>query len=238
MKYWDMIKVDGKTSSPTLTSSCNNQDDTENNEMIKELNCSISELKTMIAEMASGEHNGSSAFPDATLTDEEVDNVLTWLIGFHEKYFKLVPLTDTLTAKFLWNIPREVYKSASLAVMKELPDCLNPIFWFYALCLDDIDAMLPAFILSAINSITGDNDICNYIEEQTDVYKREYLTMDIEGDDEEDEEDVDLPPDNDNDHGDETEPNVEDDETAVIHNAEDIDIDAIIDAATEGFVKD
>lgn len=236
MKYWDMIKVDGKTSSPTLTSSCNNQDDNENNDMIKELNCSISELKTMIAGMASGGHNGNSAFPDATLTDEEVDNVLTWLIGFHEKYFKLVPLTDTLTAKFLWNIPREVYKSASLAVIKELPDCLNPIFWFYALCLDDIDAMLPAFILTAINSITSDNAICAYIEEQTDAYKREYLTMDIE-EDEEEEEDVDLPPDNDNDHG-ESEPNVEDDEAPVIHGVEDIDIDAIIDAATEGFVKD
>ena len=211
MKYWDMIKVDGKTSSPTLTSSCTDkQDDIK---FINELNYSISELKSMIADMKS--ETGNKAFPDATLTDEEVDNVLTWLIGFHEKYFNLTPLTDTFTAKFLWNIPREVYKSASLAAVKELPDCLNPIFWFYALCLDDIDAMLPSFILSAINSITDNDEICSYIEDKTDDYKQNYLAMDIEED-----EDID-----------DKEQNIDDDITIDIEPISNADAAKALDAA-------
>ena len=95
-------------------------------------------------------------FNDTILDDEEVNNVLSMLLDFQEKYFSETPLADTLEKKFVWNIPKSIYNMANKIWQCGLPDGMNPIYWLYGLCLDDPETMLCKFLITAVNSIPED----------------------------------------------------------------------------------
>jgi len=153
MKYWEMIKTNRQ---PSLTASvdCSKQADDENMMKI------IDEMKKI---------NSSYSDKTTSLTEDEVSEVLSMLLNFQEKYFSEIPLSDDLSKDFVWNLPRSIYNLAIKSTMTDQIDCLNPIFWFYVMCVPDIDKeTLAKYILLAFNSISdADKD---KIELLSDMY--------------------------------------------------------------------
>ena len=109
-------------------------------------------------------------FDETILDDEEVNEVLSMLLEFQEKYFKDMPLADTLEQRFVWNLPKSIYKAAMRVKDFQLIDCLNPLYWFYIFCTADPWEMLPKFLITAVNAITDDE--FDTIEKMADEYDK------------------------------------------------------------------
>lgn len=70
------------------------------------------------------------------LGETEVDNLLNLLMELERNVFKNTPLSRTLVKQFIWNIPLEVYELSMDNFRKNAPPCMNPMYWFYAFCID------------------------------------------------------------------------------------------------------
>lgn len=90
------------------------------------------------------------------LNDEEINDVLSMLLEFQDKYFDGLPLSKNLCKKFMWNIPREIYKAADKARNYGY-DFLNPLILFYAFCVDEPDFAIGKFMHVLLNAITDDD---------------------------------------------------------------------------------
>ena len=60
------------------------------------------------------EHKKENAPPEVehtVLNDNEIADVLSYLLELQEKYFNDIPLSKDLCKQFMWNIPKEAYKA-------------------------------------------------------------------------------------------------------------------------------
>ena len=127
--------------------------------------------------------------PDATssnttLTEQEVNNVMERLLEYQEKYFQDIPLPPDLDKNFVWNVPKKVYNASMKNRLLDQPDCLDPLYWYYCMLLDEPEDMLPKFILSAVNVIMADDDLSTLIEEKADEYDHNYGIYDSDDEEE------------------------------------------------------
>lgn len=172
MKYWELINVGGKTSAPT---SAPQQAETPVVvDIPDELSDNVKKIMAFMEEMKNKDNTAPVGYEDTTLNSDEIVDVVTMLLDFQEKYFKDVPLTDTLQKNFIWNIPREVYDAANKMRALGEPDCLNPIYWMYLTCLEDPGYMMAKFIVLAVNSVTDEefervSELADMYDEDNDI---------------------------------------------------------------------
>ena len=76
---------------------------------------------------------------ETNLDDDEITEVLSYLLKLQDEYFgQSLPLANELCQKFVWNMPREVYKSFKDSLDYDIPDALNILTLFYAFCMQDV----------------------------------------------------------------------------------------------------
>lgn len=163
MKYWELIDVGEKTSAPTLSSQ-------------KTMSENIDKILNYIEEMSKKDNSAPFDFDNTCLSDDEISDVLSTLINFEKKYFKDIPLAETLEKRFMWNIPKSVYNAANKVTVCGLPDCLNPLYWFYLFCTAEPEDMIGKFITTAVNAIPDDD--YEELVKHADEYDTTYLTSD------------------------------------------------------------
>ena len=175
MKYWELIKVDGKPSTcKKTTQNTNKTDETADN--IKKI------LELVQGGPITSVDTSRTSVTATSLNDTEVNNVMEWLLEYQERYFTDIPLPDSLDKNFVWNLPKKVYQAAEKNRLLEQPDVLNPLFWFYCMLLEEPEDMLPKFILTAFNAITDDDK--DAIEQLSDQYDYNYGIYDEEDEEE------------------------------------------------------
>lgn len=80
--------------------------------------------------------------PDTILGDEEVNEILSYLRTLEDKYFDDIPLTETPSQSYVWNIPYQMYEDMRRCINEDVPDVFNPMFIFYLTMTDyPADAM-------------------------------------------------------------------------------------------------
>lgn len=154
MKYWELVNCVGKKTSvptppPILPEVPAPTVSTELSDNVKKIMEFMEDMKNKNCEAPVG-------FEDTSLNDEEIADVLSMLLEFQEKYFSDVPLTDNLSRSFMWNIPKPIYNAAKRMHDIDEPDCLNPIYWFYIMCLADPEYMMAKFLVLATNAISDE----------------------------------------------------------------------------------
>ena len=143
-----------------------------------ELNDKVNQMMAIMKELAEKDNSAPANFDSYALNDDEIAQVLTWLLNYQEKYFPSTPLSETLHQDFMWNIPKEIYDAAYAAEMYGYPDVLNPIFWFYMFCLENPHDMIGEFIINAINTI--DDDAESVLASHAKEYRRVYFEEESE----------------------------------------------------------
>lgn len=86
------------------------------------------------------------------LTKDEVENVLDEVLKLSETVFKDIPLSNTLSAKFVWNIPRDIYDTFVKCQQEEIHPVFNPIVLFYIFLAED-----PGYAMGRYLSILSNN---------------------------------------------------------------------------------
>ena len=102
------------------------------------------------------------------LDDDQITEVLNTMLAFQDKYFSATPLNSELVEKFVWNIPKDIYKTHSYVKDHGLPDAMDPIYWFYLFCMRNPQEAMGKFLVQAINS-TSDEDF-EEISQDADEY--------------------------------------------------------------------
>ena len=74
------------------------------------------------------------------LSDDEVMYIMAELARYEELYFEDIPLSRNLqnTKKFIYNIPRNVYKLIRRNIDNDENELLSPLFVLYPLLVDDM----------------------------------------------------------------------------------------------------
>lgn len=137
-----------------------------------ELNDKVNQMMQIMKELAAKDNSAPPNFDSYSLNDDQISQVLSWLLKFQEKYFPNTPLAETLHQDFMWNIPKEIYEAAYDAEMYGYPDMLNPIYWFYMFCMDSPHDMIGEFIMAAINNISDEDSevIASHAKEYRKAY--------------------------------------------------------------------
>lgn len=73
---------------------------------------------------------------ETILNDDEINEVMSTLLRFQNEYFQDIPLSEELTKKFVWNIPKNVFE-AHMTAAEYGNDVLDPLITFYALLTED-----------------------------------------------------------------------------------------------------
>ena len=102
------------------------------------------------------------------LDDAQITEVLNTMLAFQDEYFSATPLNSELVEKFVWNIPKDVYKAHLYVKDHELPDAMDPIYWFYLFCMRNPQEAMGKFLVQAINSMS-DTDF-EEISQDADEY--------------------------------------------------------------------
>ena len=123
----------------------------------------ISELKQFLQNPVNI-HTAPEGYEDTNLDDDEIDDIMSTLLSFEEKYFKEIPLSRDLDKKFVWNIPKIVYEAHQYAHERD-EDALDPLICLYALLTED-----PLYTMG----VYFDNLINNVIEQNGDTLRKAY----------------------------------------------------------------
>lgn len=91
------------------------------------------------------------------LDDDQITEVLNTMLAFQDEYFSATPLNSELVEKFVWNIPKDIYKTHSYVKDHELPDAMDPIYWFYLFCMRNPQEAMGKFLVQAINSMSDED---------------------------------------------------------------------------------
>lgn len=140
------------------------------------LNDTIQQMLLTMKEMSEKDNSAPKNFDDYELNDDQISFVLSLLLKYQDKYFKDIPLAETLNQNFMWNIPFEVYDAAVAAETYGYPDQLNPIFWLYIMCTEVPHDMIGLFVLRAYTSMSDEDLDC--IDKHANEYIKQYLTSD------------------------------------------------------------
>ena len=135
------------------------------------------------------------AKPKYTLSDEEFGEICATVREYSEKYLPTVKLKETISKRFVQNVPKEVYSGHLDAVEKyEVPAIFDPLFYLIPMFSEDPYACMGMF-LDVISVETDKEENMDRIRDLIDEYKNHYEDTDEE-EDEEEEEDPDLPTEN------------------------------------------
>lgn len=99
------------------------------------------------------------------LSDDEVMYIMAELARYEELYFEDIPLSRNLqnTKKFIYNIPRNVYKLIRRNIDNDENELLSPLFILYPLLVDDMSNDTQIMYLSKlgefINSFFTEGDV-------------------------------------------------------------------------------
>jgi len=99
------------------------------------------------------------------LSDDEVMYIMSELARYEELYFEDIPLSRNLqnTKKFIYNIPRNVYKLIKRNIDNYENELLSPLFALYPLLVDDMSNDTQMMYLSKlgefINSFFSKGDM-------------------------------------------------------------------------------
>ena len=107
-------------------------------------------------------------YENTELDDDQIAEVLNTMLAFQDEYFSATPLNSELVEKFVWNIPKDVYKAHLYVKDHELPDAMDPIYWFYLFCMRNPQEAMGKFLVQAINSMS-DTDF-EEISQNADEY--------------------------------------------------------------------
>lgn len=107
-------------------------------------------------------------FENTQLNDNQIQKVLDTMLIYQDKYFEATPLNVELIQPFVWNIPKEIFKTHQYVKDHCLPDMMDPIFWFYMFCMKNPEQAMGKYIVQAINSMTDEE--FDEISENADEY--------------------------------------------------------------------
>ena len=127
-------------------------DDTKIDKMMDE----ISELKQFLQNPSTNQFIPPEE-ENTNLSDDEIDDVMTTLLSFEEKYFKDIPLSRDLDKKFVWNIPRVVYEAHEYAHERD-EDALDPLICLYALLTEDPLYTMGVYFDRLMNEVIDKNE--------------------------------------------------------------------------------
>lgn len=148
----------------------------------------VAETSTEVAKVPE-----APAKPKYTLSDEEFGEICTTVREYSEKYLPTVKLKETISKRFVQNVPKEVYSGHLDAVEKyEVPAIFDPLFYLIPMFSEDPYACMGMF-LDVISTETDKEENMERIHDLIDEYKNHYEDTD---DEEEEEEDPDLPTEN------------------------------------------
>lgn len=74
---------------------------------------------------------------NTTLNDDQINDVMSYLLELQDKYFADIPLSEELCKAFVWNIPVPVYERHYHCREYEKCDLSNPLFLFYIFCTEN-----------------------------------------------------------------------------------------------------
>ena len=96
-------------------------------------------------------------FENTELNDDQITEVLNTMLKYQDEYFSETPLNSELVQPFVWNIPKDIFKTHAHVKDHCLPDVMDPIYWFYMFCMKNPEQAIGKFIAEAFNS-TSEKD--------------------------------------------------------------------------------
>lgn len=90
-------------------------------------------------------------FDDNILNEDEISEIMSYMLQLQTEYFSDIPLSKELSKKFMWNIPKEIYRQMRNNIDKDDPAILNPILYLYIFCTDYPEFAMGKFILTILN---------------------------------------------------------------------------------------
>ena len=107
----------------------------------------LDEIRDFMKNCAASNVVAAHSEEKTNLDENEISDVLQCLLEYRDKYFSDIPLTNELDKKFMWNIPKSIYRSFK-AVRNRGPefDIVNPMLLFYIFCTEDPGEAMPKFI--------------------------------------------------------------------------------------------
>lgn len=171
MKYWELIKVDGKTSEPSTPPSYPQEvvkyvalENDEVTQGIKQILEYMEDINNKTVEPPVG-------FDKNQLNDNtQINDILNTLVDYQKQYFPNTPITKKLTELFLWNIPKKVYNAHQRVKALEEPDVLDPIFWLFCVFLDEPYDAMSTWVTQAYDSFTP--EALNRIDQLNLIYEK------------------------------------------------------------------
>lgn len=114
--------------------------------------------------------NAPKNVENTILNDDEINDIMSYLMYLQSEYFEDIPLNKDLCKTFVWNLPKEVYDAYNKSRILEIPDCLNPLFYLYIFCVKDPYSSIGLFLNSIINMGLNETDLIeNKISEYYDL---------------------------------------------------------------------
>lgn len=107
-------------------------------------------------------------YENTELDDDQIAEVLNTMLKYQDEYFSATPLNSELIQPFVWNIPKDIFNAHAYVKDHELPDAMDPIYWFYLFCMKNPQEAMGKFIVQAINSMS-DTDF-EEISQDADEY--------------------------------------------------------------------
>lgn len=171
MKYWELIKVDGKTSEPSTPPS-------HPQEVVKyvalendEVTQGIKQILEYMEDINNKTVEPPVGFDKNQLNDNtQINDILNTLVDYQKQYFPNTPITKKLTELFLWNIPKKVYNAHQRVKALEEPDVLDPIFWLFCVFLDEPYDAMSTWVTQAYDSFTP--EALNRIDQLNLIYEK------------------------------------------------------------------
>ena len=127
----------------------------------------------------------SNVEPEMALNEDEAMEVFMELKKFHDIYFADIPMVESPSQMFIWNIPRKVYEDVKKAKEEGLPDYCNPLLPFY-LMMSEEPGKTTAYFIKRLGDIRFDESPTIF-----NKYVQDYLES-ISDEDEEDDESEDI----------------------------------------------
>lgn len=141
MKYWELLNITGgiQTSVPPTADKSH-----------PSLEAILEEMKNIAK---SSQQQIPKELESTELNDDQAADVLSTLLRYQKEYFPLIPLREDMIKSFIYNIPKEVYDSHTKRELYMMPDCLDPLFWFYICCVDEPLYSIGTFLRIALELI-------------------------------------------------------------------------------------
>lgn len=128
----------------------------------------------------------SNIEPEMALDEDEAMEVFMELKKFHDIYFADIPMIESPSRMFIWNIPRKVYEDMKKAKEEGLPDYCNPLLPFY-LMMSEEPGKTTAYFIKRLGDIRFDESptifnkyVQDYLESLPEVYEENDESEDIE----------------------------------------------------------